>query len=125
MIINETPNIFLRKITRRMIRTCVSFRSSIYGRVVFITASSLILLFILFNIVFRSMYTELFNTTIRQNGDHISSIVEGALYYSMLENDRGMLQRTLETISTMSGIDEVNMYDEHDFPGFHFTIPLI
>ena len=96
------------------IRKFVRIRSSIYGRVVFITAGSLIFLFILFNIVFRSMYVELFNTTIRQNGDHVSSIVEGALYYSMLENDRGMLQRTLETISTMSGIDEVNMYDDDE-----------
>ncbi len=100
------------------IKRFFSFRSSIYGRVVFITAGSLIFLFIVFNIVFRSMYTELFNTTIRQNGDHISSIVEGALYYSMLENDRGMLQRTLETISTMSGIDEVNMYDDHNYLAF-------
>ena len=105
------------------IKKFVSIRSSIYGRVVFITAGSLVLLFILFNIVFRSMYVELFNTTIRQNGDHISSIVEGALYYSMLENDRGMLQRTLETISTMSGIDEVNMYDDNDMLSFT-SIPM-
>ncbi len=110
---------FFRKITDwQQIRKFVRIRSSIYGRVVFITAASLIFLFILFNIVFRSMYVELFNTTIRQNGDHVSSIVEGALYYSMLENDRGMLQRTLETISTMSGIDEVNMYDDHDYLAF-------
>ncbi len=101
------------------VRKFIRIRSSIYGRVVFVTAGSLIFLFILFNIVFRSMYVEMFNTTIRQNGDHVSSIVEGALYYSMLENDRGMLQRTLETISTMSGIDEVNMYDDHE--GLSFT----
>ncbi len=112
------PAVFFRKINRANIRKFVRIRSSIYGQVVFITAGSLIFLFILFNIVFRSMYVELFNTTIRQNGDHVSSIVEGALYYSMLENDRGMLQRTLETISTMSGIDEVNMYDDHDYLAF-------
>jgi two-component system NtrC family sensor kinase len=32
----------------------------------------------------------------------------------MLENDKAMLQRTLDVISTMSGIDEVNMYDNKD-----------
>ncbi|HAF30312.1 MAG TPA: hypothetical protein DCG75_14820 [Bacteroidales bacterium] len=89
-------------------------RSSIYGRVVFIITGALIVLFILFNIVFRSVYSNFFNTTVRQNGSNISSIVEGALYYSMLENDKAMLQRTLDVISTMSGIDEVNMYDNKD-----------
>ena len=88
------------------------FRSSIYGRVVYILTGSLIVLFILFNIVFRSIYIDFFNKTIEQNGDNISSIVEGSLYYSMLENDKGMLQRTLDIISTMSGIDQVNMYDD-------------
>jgi two-component system NtrC family sensor kinase len=86
--------------------------SSIYGRVVFITTASLIGLFIIFNIVFRSIYIDFFNNTIRQNGDNISSIVEGSLYYSMLENDKGVMQRTLDIISTMSGIDQVNMYDD-------------
>lgn len=89
-------------------------RSSIYGRVVFIITGSLIVLFILFNIAFRSVYSNFFNNTVRQNGNNISSIVEGALYYSMLENDKAMLQRTLDIISTMSGIDEVNMYDHND-----------
>ncbi|HDS06604.1 MAG TPA: HAMP domain-containing protein [Bacteroides sp.] len=106
---------FFRKITfREMIERYHQFRSSIYGRVVFIIAGSFIILLVLFNIIFRSVYVDFFNVTVRQNGDHISSIVEGALYYSMLENDRGMLQRTLDVISTMSGIDEVNMYDEED-----------
>jgi len=89
-------------------------RSSIYGRVVFIVTSALIILFILYNIVFRSVYTNFFNTSIHQTGNNISSIVEGALFYSMLENDKAMLQRTLDIISTMSGIDEVNMYDQEN-----------
>ena len=55
-----------------------------------------------------------FNRTISQSGDHISSIIEGSLYYSMLENDKALLQRTLDIISNMSGIDEVNLYDEQD-----------
>lgn len=79
-----------------------------------IIGTSFIFLFILFNIVFQSVYENFFDTTVQQNGDHISSIVEGALYYSMLENDKAMLQRTLEVISTMSGIDEVNMYNERN-----------
>ncbi len=48
---------------------------------------------------------------IRENGNNIASLVEGALYKSMLENDRTTLQSTLDIINTMSGIDDVNMYD--------------
>lgn len=93
-------------------RNSFRFKSTIYGRVVLIISISFLVLFILFNLVFRSVYVDFFNTTVRQNGDHISSIVEGSLYYSMLENDEAMLQRTLDVISTMSGIEEVNMYNE-------------
>lgn len=110
---------FLNKITdTNVFKSYQLFRSSIYGRVVFIIAGSLIILLIVFNIVFRSIYVDFFNNTIRQNGDNISSIVEGSLYYSMLENDKAMLQRTLDIISTMSGIDEVNMYDDRDSLAF-------
>lgn len=94
------------------------FRSSIYGRVVFIIVSSFIVLFILYNIVFRSVYMDFFNANISQSGNNISSLVEGSLYYSMLENDNAMLQRTLDIISTMSGIDEVNMYNATDSLAF-------
>ncbi len=55
---------------------------------------------------------DFFNRTISQNGDNIGSIIEGSLYYSMLENDKAMLQRTMDVISTMAGIDEVNLYNE-------------
>jgi two-component system NtrC family sensor kinase len=41
-------------------------------------------------------------------------MVEGALYHSMLENDKSTLQSTLDIINTMSGIDDVNMYDNKD-----------
>jgi len=111
-MIGPVYSFFKRTRERKPIRNFVRFRSSIYGRVVLISAGSLIVLFVLFNLVFRSIYVDFFKRIIRQNGDHISSIVEGALYYSMLENDRGMLQRTLDIISTMSDIDEVNMYDD-------------
>ena len=95
-------------------RRLLVFISSIYGRVVLITVGSLMFLLIISNILFRSLYNEYFNNSLHQTGNNISSIVEGALYYSMLENDKGMLQRTLDVISTMSGIDEVNLYDQLD-----------
>ncbi len=110
---------FFRKLSdRNLIRKYTRFRSTIYGRVVFIIAGSLIVLFIVLNIVFRSVYVDFLNATLRQNGDNLSSIVEGSLYYSMLENDKATLQRTLDVISTMSGIDEVNMYDDNDSLAF-------
>ena len=99
---------------KRVVRSFFRFRSSIYGWVIFIIAGSMVIVFVLFNIVFRSIYMDYFNRTISQNGDHISSIIEGSLYYSMLENDNALLQRTLDIISTMSGIDEVNLYDEQE-----------
>lgn len=101
-----------------MIRNFIRFRSSIYGRVVFIITGSLIIVFVLFNLVFRSVYMDFYNRTISQNGDNISSIIEGSLYYSMLENDKATLQRTMDVIGTMEGIDEVNLYDDTNQPAF-------
>lgn len=98
----------------RVVRNFIRFRSSIYGRVVIIISVSLIVVFVLFNILFRSVYMDFFNRTISQNGDNISSIIEGSLYYSMLENDKAMLQRSLDIMSSMSGVDEVNLYDDQD-----------
>lgn len=104
-----------RRLTwKSFFRRFLRFRSSIYGRVVMIITGSLVLLFVLFNVVFRSIYMDFFNRTISQNGDNISSIIEGSLYYSMLENDKAMLQRSMDIISTMPGIDEVNLYDDRD-----------
>ena len=67
-----------------------------------------------FGFIFRSVYEQNLNTVIRQNGNNIGSIVEGSLYHSMLENDKSTLQSTLDIINTMSGIDDVNMYDDSD-----------
>ena len=47
-----------------MVRNFIRFRSSIYGRVVFIITGSLIIVFILFNLVFRSVYMDFYNRTI-------------------------------------------------------------
>lgn len=92
----------------------VKFRSSIYGRVVFIIAVLSVFLFVSFNIIFQSVNEQYLNTIIRQSGNNIGSIVEGALYHSMLQNDKGGLQNTLDIINTLPGIDEVNMYDSQD-----------
>jgi two-component system, NtrC family, sensor kinase len=92
----------------------VEFRSSIYSRVVYIMTLSSIILFVVFGFLFRSVYEQNLNTVIRQNGNNIGSIVEGSLYHSMLENNKSTLQSTLDIINTMSGIDDVNMYDDSD-----------
>lgn len=89
----------------------VKFGSSIYGRVVFIITISSFFLFVTFGIIFRSVNEEYMQSVIRENGSNISSLVEGALYRSMLENDRSSLQSTLDIINKMTGIDDVNMYD--------------
>ena len=119
MMFKAISNRLKRIAGKRKIRSFLSFRYTIYGRVVFIIAGSLIILFVLFNVVFRSIYRDFLNRTIRQNGENISSIVEGALYYSMLENDKAMLQHTLDIISSMSGIDEVDMYDDNDLLAYN------
>lgn len=89
-------------------------KSTIYGRVVSIIAFAAIVLFISFSIIFRTTYINYFNTVLKQNGNNIGSIVEGALYTSMLENDKSTLHSTLDIINTMPGIDDVNLYDQND-----------
>jgi len=92
----------------------VKFRSSIYGRVVFIITLSSVFLFVSFGIIFRSVNEEYMKSVIRENGNNLGFIVEGALYRSMLENDETSLQSTLDIINTMAGIDDVNMYDKNN-----------
>ncbi len=99
---------------RIFLKKHIKFRSSIYSRVVYIITLSSIILFVLFGFIFRSVYEQNLNTVIRQNGNNIGSIVEGSLYHSMLQNDKSSLQSTLDIINTMSGIDDVNMYDDRD-----------
>lgn len=92
----------------------VKFRSSIYGRVILIITISSLFLFISFGVIFRSVNEEYMKSVISQNGNNIGFLVEGALYRSMLENDRTSLQSTLDVINQMSGIDDVNMYDNQN-----------
>jgi len=103
---NNTGNVILNNY--------VKFRSSIYGRVVLIISVLSVFLFVSFSIIFRSVNENYLNTVIRQSGNNIGSIVEGALYRSMLENDKGALRNTLDIINTLPGIDEVNMYDSDE-----------
>jgi len=97
-----------------LIKRHLKFRSSIYSRVVYIITISSVVLFVLFGVIFKSVYEQYLNTVIRQNGNNIGSVVESSLYHSMLENDKSSLQSTLDIINIMSGIDEVNMYDQND-----------
>lgn len=103
---NNTGNVILNNY--------VKFRSSIYGRVVLIITILSVFLFVSFSIIFRSVNEQYLNTVIRQSGNNIGSIVEGALYHSMLENDKSALRNTLDIINTLPGIDEVNMYDSEE-----------
>ena len=90
------------------------FHSSIFGHVVFTIAILSLFLFVSVSFIFNSVKKEYLNTVIRQSGNNIGSIVEGALYHSMLTNDRSALQNTLDVINTLPGIEDVNMYDNQD-----------
>jgi len=96
------------------IKSYYKFRSSIYGRVVLITIISLFFLFSAFSIIFRSVNEDYMKSVISENGNNIGHLVEGALYQSMLENDQTSLQRVLDQINTMTGIDNVSMYDKNN-----------
>jgi two-component system NtrC family sensor kinase len=103
---NKTGNTFPGKY--------VKFGRSIYGRVVLIITILSVFLFVSFGVIFRSVYEQYLNTVILQSGNNVGSLVEGALYHSMLENDESALQNTLDVIHTLPGIEDVNMYDSRD-----------
>lgn len=90
------------------------FRSSIYGQVVSLITLLAIFLFVSFGIIFKSVNEEYMKKVIRQSGNNIGLLVEGALYQSMLENDKMALQNMLNIINKMPGIEDVNMYDEQN-----------
>ena len=100
--------------TNKLYRRFLKFHSSIYGRVVYIIMLLALVLFGSFELIFRSVYQKYLNRVIQENGTNISSIVEGALYYSMLRNDRSSLQNTIDVINTLPGIEDVNMYDSQN-----------
>ncbi len=90
------------------------FRSSIYGRVVLTITMLSVILFLSFGIIFRSVNEGYLNKVIRQCGNNISAIVQGALYNSMLTNDRSALNNTLDVLNTLPHIEDVNMYDSQN-----------
>lgn len=95
-------------------RKLLPVRLTLYGHVVLIIAILAVILFIAFGFIFRSVYVQYMNTVIHQNGNDIGSLVEGALYHSMMENDKRTLQNTLDIINTIEGIEDVNLYDSDD-----------
>ena len=101
MVLSENSTSENNKV-KSFLKKYVTFRSSIYSRVVFIITLSSFILFVSFGVIFKSVYEQNLNTVIRQNGNNIGSIVEGSLYHSMLENDKSTLQSTLDIINTMS-----------------------
>ena len=81
---------------------------------VYIIAILSFILYFSFGAIFNSVYSEYFDTVIRQRGNDIGSIIEGSLYYSMLKNDKTSLHNTLDNMNSVSGVDEVNIYNEHN-----------
>jgi len=104
----------MKYMNAKFIGKYLRFGRSIYGRVVLIITILSIFLFVSFGIIFRSVYERYLNTVILQSGNNVGSLVEGALYHSMLENDEGALQNTLDVIHTLPGIEDVHMYDDKD-----------
>ncbi len=99
---------------KKFFNKTIKFRLTIYGRVVYTITILSVFIFISFGLIFRSVNRRYLDTVIKQNGNNIGSIVEGALYYSMLKNDRSALRNTLDVINNMPGIEDVNMYDNQD-----------
>lgn len=100
-----------RILVRLLSRRYIQFRRSLYSRVLLIIGILSLLFLVSYQVIFRTVNEVYINTTIYQNGNNIGSIVEGALYHSMLENNKQQLQNTLDIINTMPGIDDVSMYN--------------
>jgi len=103
------------------------FRSSIYVRVIYIIAILSVFLFASYGVIFKSVNENYLNKVIRRCGDNTSTIIEGALYHSMLKNDKSSLMNTLDIINTLPNVDEVNLYDNNDNVVYssyiHDTVP--
>jgi len=95
-------------------RKYFKFGSTIYGRVVMIITLAAVILFLIFLAIFRTVYANYFNIVLKQSGNNVGTVVEGALYNSMLTNDKRTLHSTIDLINTMPGIEDVNLYDEND-----------
>ena len=91
------------------------FRSTIYSRVILIIALMTLFLFISFGLIYRSVHENQLNEVIMQSGHNVGSIVEGAMYHSMLENNKSELYNIIDVINTLPSIDEVNLYDGENY----------
>lgn len=104
-----------KKQTRKNIfKRYLKIRSSLYGRVVYVIFTLSVLFFVSFGILFRSLNEKYMQDVIRQRGNNISLLVQSALYNAMLQNDSQSMQNTLNVINKMTGIEEVNVYDDED-----------
>lgn len=92
----------------------VKFHSSIYGQVVLIIATLSLILYAAYGIIFKSVHEQNMNNIIRQNGNNVGSLIKGALYQSMMENDKTTLRNTLDIINVLPDIEDVNLYDQND-----------
>ncbi len=99
---------------KSFLRKYEKIRSSIYGQVILSIMILSIVLFVVFGIIFRSVNENFMEKVIYQNGYNAGMFVQGALYHSMLENDKAVLQNTLDVINRLPGIDVVHLYNEFD-----------
>ncbi|MBU2465827.1 MAG: HAMP domain-containing protein, partial [Bacteroidetes bacterium] len=90
-------------------------RSTIYSRVILIIGLMTLFLFISFGLIYRSVHENQLNEVIMQSGNNVGSIVEGAMYHSMLENNKSELYNIIDVINTLPSIDEVNLYDGENY----------
>jgi len=89
------------------------FRSTIYSRVILSIGLMTLFLFVSFGLIYQSVHEKQLNEIILQSGDNVGSIVEGAMYHSMLENNKSELYNIIDVINTLHNIDEVNLYDHN------------
>jgi two-component system, NtrC family, sensor kinase len=90
------------------------FARSLYSRVVLMMAILALFLFFSYNFIFRSVNDRYIDSIIHYKSANISSIVNAALYHSMLRNDYEELFNTLDIINDLSEMDELNLYNSSD-----------
>jgi two-component system NtrC family sensor kinase len=105
----------IKSFRKELFEKYLRFHSSVYSWVIIIITGTSILLFVAYGVIFRSVNEQYLNKLILQSGDNVGSIIEGALYHSMLRNDNTELYNTIDLINSLSGIDEVNLYDHTDY----------
>jgi len=112
-------NIFKKLQQSRIVQKLLpEFRSSIYGRVVFIIISLSLLFFVSFSMIFRSVNEKYMQNVIKQRGTNVALLVQSALYKAMLENDAAGMQSTLNVINKMTGVEDVTVYNQMDEPAY-------